>query len=190
MPMYGALRHRRGLPLPGTPTSIGLWVNGNSSFGRVIFDLEDADGQRWLSIGASGSATLRRELLDQIPSEHAAYKARARLADWNTDDVFGGSRFDFDGWRFVSFPLPGNYPGEGYGWPANSQWMHDGNGRVRYPLILRRLIFELPRKTLHLTEFSAVPRRSVFVSHLVVQEGDQQHRAPIATLATGRDSLQ
>lgn len=189
MPMYGALRHRRGLILPGRPNAIGLWVNGNSSFGRVIFHLEDAAGQRWLSIGANSSLGLPRQTQDLIPQGHAAYKARARLADWNTDDVFGLSRFDFDGWRYVSFPLPGNYPGEGYGWPANSQWMHDRDGQVRYPLKLRRLIIELPPKTLHIKTFSPAPRSAVYLKRLIVEQSDSDRPGPLAG-TLHRDSLQ
>lgn len=174
-PMYGALRHRRGLTLPGKPTSIGLWVNGNSSFGRVIYELEDAGGERWISIGSNSRLGLPAPLLELVPR---GVGSRIRLAEWNSDDVFGLSRFDFDGWRYVSFPLPGNYPGEGYGWPANSQWLHDRDGRVAYPLKLRRLIIELPRKTLHVRTFAPTPRATVYLSQLVVEHGDTEHLAP------------
>ena len=37
MPMYAVLAHNSGLSIPGTPTEIGVWVNGNSSWGRVIY---------------------------------------------------------------------------------------------------------------------------------------------------------
>ena len=53
MPMYGVLAHKKGIPVPGTPTEIGLWVNGNSGWGRVIFELTDASGQRWISLGCA-----------------------------------------------------------------------------------------------------------------------------------------
>ena len=36
-----------GIPMPGTPTEIGLWVNGNSSSGLMFFMLQDASGQCW-----------------------------------------------------------------------------------------------------------------------------------------------
>lgn len=180
MPRYGGLRHRRGLTLPGRPTAIGLWVNGNSGFGRVIFELEDAAGQRWTSIGASGRRSVPANQLALVPKALATYQSGLRLADWNSDDVFGLSRFNFDGWRYLSFPLPGNYPGEGYGWPANSQWMHDGSGQVRYPLRLRKLFFELPDKTLHVTTFAPPPRSAVYIADIHVQQGDADWRAPTA----------
>ena len=52
------LTHKHGIPLPGQqggapPTEIGLWVNGNSSWGRVTFVLEDASGQQWVSSDSS-----------------------------------------------------------------------------------------------------------------------------------------
>ena len=52
MPMYAVLTHAKGIPVPGTPTEIGLWVNGNSAWGRIMYELEDASGQRWVSLGA------------------------------------------------------------------------------------------------------------------------------------------
>src|SRR5262249_13963835 len=52
MPMYAVLAHRKGIPVPATPTEVGAWVNGNGSWGRLIFELHDASGQRWISIGA------------------------------------------------------------------------------------------------------------------------------------------
>ena len=55
------------------------------------------------------------------------------------DDAFGISRINFDGWRYLGFPLPGNYPGEGFGWPANSQWKSDKENVVHYPLTLTKL---------------------------------------------------
>ena len=58
--------------------------------------LRDANGERWLSTGKKG--------------------------EWNVDDTHCWSAFNFDGWRYIRFPLPGQYAGEGYHWPDNSQW--------------------------------------------------------------------
>src|SRR6185295_2007425 len=109
-------------------------------------------------------------LLDAMPKEALESGKKTTKADWNTDDVFGVSRIDFDGWRYVSFPLPGNYPGEQYHWPASSQWRCDGDGIVHYPLTVKALIVELPEKTLHLTEFAPVPRPEIYLKRLIVAE--------------------
>ncbi len=69
-------------------------------------------------------------------------------------------------------PLPGNYPGEGYAWAANSQWRWDKDGVVHYPLTFKKLIVELPEKTLHLKTFAPVARREIYLKDLVVGQGD------------------
>ncbi len=124
--------------------------------------------QRWISLGAAMKDDVRsilpKAILDQFPSPG--------LSDWSTDDAWGASRINFDGWRYVGFPLPGNYPGEGYPWPANCNWRSDKDGRVHYPLTLRKLVIELPEKVLHLTTWAPPPRSEVFLSDLVVAQGD------------------
>lgn len=170
MPMYGILAHKTGVPLPGAPAAIGLWINGNSGWGRPIFDLEDASGQRWTSIGASENGEITQWMLDWMPKEALKQGYKPTQADWNTDDCFGRSRINFDGWRYVEFPLPGQYPGEGYHWPANSQWRSDKDGIVHYPLTFRRLIIELPEKVLCFTRFAPPQRAEIYLKDLVVVE--------------------
>lgn len=40
LPMYSVLKHNKGVEIPGAPTEIGLMVNGNGGWGRVIFESE------------------------------------------------------------------------------------------------------------------------------------------------------
>ena len=169
MPMYAELAFQKRMELPGKPAEIGLWVNGNSSWSRVIFSLRDASGQRWVSIGAAakGASEWMGDWL--TPDLLKNYKP-GKIADFNTDDPFGLSRINFDGWRYLGFPLPGQYPGEGYHWPANSQWFSDGDGIVHYPLLLEKLIVEIPEKTLHLTRYAAVARPEIYLRNLVSVE--------------------
>lgn len=168
MPMYAVLAHKKGLPVPGTPREIGLWVNGNSSWGRMIFELTDASGQRWISIGAPQAGSSGTWFDENIAPELRSKGQGKAVEDWNTNDVFGLSRIDFDGWRYVAFPLPGNYPGEKYHWPMNSQWFHDKDGVVHYPLVLKKLIVELPSKTLHVKDFASAPRPEIQLKDLTV----------------------
>jgi hypothetical protein len=171
MPMYAELAFKKRMELPGKPAEIGLWVNGNSSWSRVIFSLRDASGQRWVSIGAAakGASEWMGDWL--TPDLLKNYKP-GKIADFNTDDPFGLSRINFDGWRYLGFPLPGQYPGEGYHWPANSQWFSDGDGIVHYPIELEKLIVEIPEKTLHLTRYAAVARPEIYLRNLVSVERD------------------
>lgn len=170
IPMYGALAAKTPIELPGKPTELGVWVDGNSGWGRIIYELEDAKGQKWTSIGASRKGEISEWMLDWLPAEFAQSKNEAATqADWNTNDVFGASAINFDGWNYVRFPLPGNYPGEQNPWPANSQWRFDGDGIVHYPLKLTRLIFELPENVLQLTEFRPVKDQTIRVRDLLVE---------------------
>ncbi len=173
MPMYAVLAHGKGIKVPGTPTEIGAWVNGNSGWGRLIFELQDASGQRWVSLGAQQDVPAKW-VAERVPKEQLARWAKPGFNDWNTSDVFGLSRINFDGWRWVGFPLPGNYPGERYPWPANSQWRWDKDGVVHYPLTFRRLIVELPEKVLHVRTFAPPARPEVYLKDLSVGQDDRQ----------------
>ncbi|TWU15022.1 hypothetical protein Pla52o_55590 [Novipirellula galeiformis] len=44
---YTVMRLREPAPLIGEPHSIGVWVKGNSNWGKVFFEVSDADDQRW-----------------------------------------------------------------------------------------------------------------------------------------------
>ena len=186
MPMYAALRHKKGVALPGAwakgpgggdaPTQIGLWVNGNSGWGRVIFELEDASGQKWTSIGAPSTDPMPNWFERVVPADLLPRYTPRTMSDWNTEDVKGLSRINFDGWRYVGFPLPGHYPADaierGAKWPANSQWRWDKDGVVRYPLRLTRVIVELPEKVLHVKSFAPVARKEIYLKNIVVGQGD------------------
>jgi hypothetical protein len=174
MPMYAVLMHKKGIPVPGTPTEVGAWVNGNGGWGRLIFELHDASGQRWISIGAEQRDVPRKWIEAQVPPDMLAKWANPAINDSNTDDVLGLSRINFDGWRWLAFPLPGNYPGEKHPWPANSQWRWDKDGIVHYPLTFTRLIVELPEKVLHVQTFAPPPRTEIYLKDLGVGQDNRQ----------------
>ncbi len=161
MPMYGELQPPAPVELPGRPTALAVEVDGNASWGRLIVELSDASGQRWTSIGARSKKGYSPWMADWLGKSLAEAYEPGEKADWNTDDAWGLSRINFDGWHVVAIPLPGNYPGEGYPWPANSQWRWDKEGQVHYPLRVEKVIVELPEKTLHLTRYA--PARRAFV---------------------------
>jgi hypothetical protein len=168
LPMYSVLAHAQGIEIPGEPTEIGLMVNGNGGWGRIIFELEDASGQRWTSIGAPMNGEPNRWMADWMSEAELASMKHTSISDWNTDDPWQRSRINFEGWRYLRFPLPGNYPGEGYHWPYSSQWKQTGDGVVKYPLKFKKLIVELPEKVLHLTEYVPVARPEIYVKDLTV----------------------
>lgn len=169
MPMYAELVPDKPIELPGKPTELGVWVNGNSSWGRIIFSFVDAKGQTWTSIGAPGKSG-NRWLADWLPPEMLEKYNPEQNADWNTDDSFGLSRIDFDGWRYVGIALPGQYPGGEYHWPSHSQWRFDQDGIVAYPIKLTSVTVQLPEKTLHVQDFRPARRPEIYLSNLVVSE--------------------
>ena len=168
LPMYSVLAHKTGVELPGEPTEIGLLVQGNGGWGRVIFELEDAGGQRWISIGAAARGEPTRWMADWMPADELAKMKEMSCGDWNTNDAKQRSRFNFDGWRYLRFPLPGQYPGEGYHWPDNSQCKSSRDGIVKYPLKFKKLILELPEKVLYLNEYRAAERPEIAIKDLTV----------------------
>lgn len=126
---YTALRLKEPAAIPGRPHSVGMWVRGDSSWGRVFWEIVDAKGERWRSSGGYDGG------------------------DWANQ-----SFLDFDGWCFMTFPLtndsPLNHiePARGIG-----QWQHqDGDGQLDYPLKLTGLYIETHRQSLNLTKMAPV----------------------------------
>ncbi|NQU11491.1 hypothetical protein HQ590_11910 [bacterium] len=169
LPMYSGLTLKKPVEIPGQPTQIGLLVNGNGGWGRIIFELEDASGQRWISIGAEQAGAPNPWLADWLsPEEFAKLNPNSmNVSDWNSDDAWGRSYINFDGWRLLKFPLPGQYPGAGYHWPMNSQWRFSGDGVVRYPLRFKRLVITMPEKVLYGTQYIAPRRYEIALKDLV-----------------------
>jgi len=121
MPWYSVLRPRKPIVIPGRSQALGLWVKGASDWGRVVYCLRDADDEMWLSIGAK----------DQ----------------WNCDDLHSWSSFNFDGWRYIRFELPGHAPYDNFRHYGTTWWRcaggkAEGVGVVRLPLRLEKIIIE------------------------------------------------
>jgi hypothetical protein len=125
---YAALRLKQPLPIPGKPHTVGVWVKGDSSGGRIFWEIEDAKGERWRS----------SKDLDG--------------GDWSNQ-----AAIDFDGWCFVTFPLTKESharriePGAGIG-----QWQGNADGILDYPLKLVGLYAQTHRQSLELTQMKPV----------------------------------
>ena len=113
---------------------MGVWVKGDSNWGRIMFELVDAEGEVWRTTSTTG---------------------------WGCDvlDWPGNIAVNFDGWNFVALALRetdlfnDHSPG-----PVIEQWATNGAGdkKMTLPLKLNGLIVELNRKPLQLTEFMEV----------------------------------
>lgn len=141
---YNFCEMSEAVVLPGAPRQIGLWVYGNSSWSRIVFTLEDAEGEEWVHLGAELNGR----------------------ADWNTNDSESTSFVNFDGWRYMGIDLPGEYPFERYQWPRKCNWRATGgNGLVDYPLRLKGFFVQLREKLVYVDEM--VPAQS---RHLLLDD--------------------
>ncbi len=127
---YVTVRLNKPAEVSGTPAAMGVWVKGNSNWGRVMFEIEDADGEVWRSLGTTG---------------------------WGCDvlDWPGNIAVNFDGWNFVALPLRDtklfndHSPG-----PVSEQWVSSGGDKkIAYPIKVRALIVEMHRTPLDLADF-------------------------------------
>lgn len=125
---YTALHLKQPIPIPGRPHTVGVWVKGDSSWGRIYWELEDAKGERWRS-----------------------------SKDYDGGDWGNQAALDFDGWCFVTFPLTRESPsaqvepGAGLG-----QWQGNINDKLDYPLKLVGLYVETHRQSVDLTRMQPV----------------------------------
>ncbi len=124
---YTTLASARSAPVPGTPHTLGLWVKGNSSWGKVMFEFEDAAGCVW----------------------------RTNAGEWH--DWPGELSINFDGWHFIRFPIDEQSPVLYSSPGGRCQRVRGANPGVTYPIRLTRLHVVMNRKALDPTEFQAVP---------------------------------
>jgi len=137
---YAVLEPVRGpIPIAGRPTVLAVRVRGNACFGRVLFEIIDAQNRRWTSIGFGDAPR-----------------------DWNLSDWEGDTGIHFDGEKQILLPLPDDYPAADYYGPNFFQWRCQDSpsptNRLAYPLRFSRLILILRQQFVYLTDL--VPARS------------------------------
>ncbi|MCM8806239.1 MAG: hypothetical protein NC825_05875 [Candidatus Omnitrophica bacterium] len=149
MPWYSILAPEKPIVLPGAPSHIGIWVKGASDWGRVVFCLRDAKGERWISIGTK----------DQ----------------WNCDDVHSWSYFNFDGWRYIRFELPGHEPYDCFR-KYTTTWYRsvEGDGIVDLPLKLENIIVEQRTHILYVNDVQPVSSDTVCFGKIYVEFEKQE----------------
>lgn len=154
---YGALKPKKPIAIPGKASALGLWVKGNSSWGRVIYQLRDAKGELWTATGTKD--------------------------DWNCDDTHAWSSVNFEGWRYLRFPLPGTAPWDNSRELETTWWgSRGGDGIVDLPLSVEKIVLEARNEVPVLGAMTTVPERSYKLSQLVA-EYDAEESATPAVLA-------
>ena len=98
------------MAIPGKASHLGLWVRAASDWGRVVYVLRDAKGEKWISVGT-------RE-------------------EWNNDDIHCWSAFCFDGWRLpCGSNCPPTRPYDSYRELGSTNWgSYEGDGIVDLPM--------------------------------------------------------
>src|SRR5262249_6237069 len=147
MPWYNVLTPKKPVVLPGAPSHLGLWVKGGGDWGRVVYVLKDAKGEKWTSIGTQ----------DQ----------------YNCDDVHSWSAFNFDGWRYLRFELPGHTGHDSFRKHGTTWWRSDGgDGVVDLPLTLESIIVEQRSHVLYVNDVQPAASDAVRFGKLYVEYAD------------------
>jgi hypothetical protein len=134
-PRYGVFAPKQPIPIPGKARAVGLWARGNSGWGRLVYEITDAKGEIFQSVGSKD--------------------------DWNCDDTHSWSYFNFDGLRWIEFPLPSHSPGDDYREQDTVWWNHSAEGIVDLPVSLTKLIVEMPTHQIYVDEIVPVKGLSV-----------------------------
>jgi len=100
LPRYVELTLAKPITLTGRPYAFTMRIKGNGGWGRIMFELVDAQGRVWTSCGNQYSGAC------------------------NSSDNRGYSFINFDGWHTIEVPLAGQYPGgdQFVHWARNSEW--------------------------------------------------------------------
>ena len=143
---YTFLKFPDAEPAAGRPSTIGLWVRGNSSWGKLYFEITDAEGEVWLSAGTGGYG--------------------CSVYDWPEQ-----ASINFEGWQFVEFPINGDSPVKVFSPGENEwQWQRDGNagnGKIDYPIKVTGLGVGMYPRVLNILEMEET-RRDVLIKDLCV----------------------
>jgi hypothetical protein len=119
---YTRLRRVHTQPAPGSPTAVGVWVKGDSGWGKIIFEIEDAAGALWLTDG------VWHDWPGDLAICHDGWRFMSYPIDGNTTvrNISPGAR-----------------------WTSTSATKKDG---IQFPIKLVGLSVVMNRKALDLTE--------------------------------------
>ncbi len=140
---YVSLNLKEPLKLEREAGRVGMWVKGNSCWGRVFWEFEDAKGERFFSAATEG-------------------------AGWDVSDWRGRSAINFDGWCFVSLAIPKRYPG-GYHGPTDRDWSYSGgnlDGVVQHPITVKRIVVAMRDQQVYVTDMVPATSRMIRLKDL------------------------
>jgi hypothetical protein len=144
MPFYTTLHPAKAIEIPGKGQRLSLWVKAASDWGRIVYVLRDAQGEKWISVGSKG--------------------------EWNSDDTPNASFFNFDGWRLLKFELPSHAPYDCFREKGTTWWgSSNGDGVVDLPLALEKVFVERRPKAMYVNSLEAANGAPVEMGDLMVE---------------------
>ena len=157
MPFYTALRPAAPVAIPGKGAYLAMWIRAASDWGRVVYVLRDAQGEKWTSVGSVG--------------------------EWNSDDTPCASFFNFDGWRLVRFELPSHAPYDSFREAGTTWWgSSGGDGVVDLPLAIEKLFIERRPRAMYVNSLEPTDPSPVLLGGLAVEyaSADDMGEAAVA----------
>ncbi|MBO5823175.1 MAG: hypothetical protein J6R86_09185, partial [Lentisphaeria bacterium] len=144
MPYYTTLVSEKPILIPGKGRYITMDVTAASDWGRVVYVLRDAKGEKWVSVGQRKS--------------------------YNCDDTPNDSFFNFDGKRLVRFELPSHLYWDRFRERGTTWWgSSEGDGFVDLPLSIEKIFVERRSKAMYLNDLVKVDNASVTLGDLYVE---------------------
>ena len=144
MPYYAAMHPEKPIAIPGKAKYISLEVSAASDWGRVVYVLRDAKGERWISVGSRDA--------------------------WNCDDAPGASYFNFDGKRLVRFELPSHLPWDDFREMGTTWWgASAGDNVVDLPLSIEKIFIERRAKAMYVNSLEAASTAPVVLGDLYAE---------------------
>lgn len=157
MPFYTALKPEKPVLIPGKASHLTMWVRAASDWGRVVYVLRDAKGEKWTSVGSMG--------------------------EWNSDDTLCASFFNFDGWRLVRFELPSHAPYDSFREAGTTWWgSSGGDSIVDLPLTIEKIFIERRVRAMYVNSLEPTDPAAVLLGAISAEydSADEMTEAAVA----------
>jgi hypothetical protein len=148
MPFYTTLYPEKQIIIPGKAQYLSTWVKAASDWGRIVYVLRDAKGEKWISVGAKNQ--------------------------WNCDDTHGWSKFCYDGWRLLKFELPSHAPYDNYRENGTTWWgSSEGDGIVDLPLKIEKIMIERRPQAMYVNSLEKTNPQPVELANMYAEYADK-----------------
>jgi hypothetical protein len=145
VPYYSVIKPEKPIVIPGQASHVGLWVQAQGDWGRVVYFLRDAKGEQWINVGTRGA--------------------------WNCDDLHSWTSFNFDGWRYLRMEMPANSPYDQFRAAGNAWWgpYSSGDESIVLPLTLEKIVVERRTHVMYVDDPQPADMSDVLLGDLYVE---------------------